>query len=111
MDWDLLSLPNVDENLLWNPDLLILGTQTYNPHPETGMISVIDAYELVRRWNAKECYLVQYSGLLGFKESKNEWFNVIIYPSITIAVHHKAHTASKGKISVHQVAVIPEATW
>ena len=25
-----------------------------------------------------------------------------------VAVHHKAHTASKGKISVHQVAVIPE---
>ena len=29
--------------------------------------------------------------------------------STTVAVHHKAHTASKGKISVHQVAVIPEA--
>jgi hypothetical protein len=28
--------------------------------------------------------------------------------STTVAVHHKA-TASKGKISVHQVAVIPEA--
>jgi hypothetical protein len=27
----------------------------------------------------------------------------------TVAVHHKAHTASKGKISVHQVAVIPES--
>ncbi len=26
-----------------------------------------------------------------------------------VAVHHRAHTASKGKISVHQVAVIPEA--
>src|SRR5215469_7729239 len=26
----------------------------------------------------------------------------------TTVVHHKAHTASKGKISVHQVAVIPE---
>ena len=24
------------------------------------------------------------------------------------SAHHKAHTASKGKISVHQVAVIPE---
>ncbi len=23
--WDFLSLPDVDENLLWNPDLLILG--------------------------------------------------------------------------------------
>jgi phosphoribosyl 1,2-cyclic phosphodiesterase len=74
MGWDFLSLPNADENLLWNPDLLVLGTHTYNPHPESGMISVIEAYELVRRWNAKESYLVQYSGLLDFKESKNEWF-------------------------------------
>jgi hypothetical protein len=27
----------------------------------------------------------------------------------TAAVHHEAHTASKGKISVHQVAVDPQA--
>ncbi|MGC2680856.1 MAG: MBL fold metallo-hydrolase [Candidatus Nitrosopolaris sp.] len=73
--WDFLSLPNVDESLLWNPDLLILGTQSYNPHPEyTGMISVTDAYQLVRRWNAKECYLVHYRGLTDFQESRNQWF-------------------------------------
>ena len=36
--WDFLTLPEVDEHLLWNPDILILGTQNYNPHPETGMI-------------------------------------------------------------------------
>ena len=36
--WDFLTLPEVDEHLLWNPDLLILGTQSYNPHPESGMI-------------------------------------------------------------------------
>jgi acid stress-induced BolA-like protein IbaG/YrbA len=72
--WDFLSLPNVNENLLWKPDLLILGTQTYNPHPETGMICVSDAYNLVRRWNAKECYIVHYSGLNDFKEASNQWF-------------------------------------
>jgi L-ascorbate metabolism protein UlaG (beta-lactamase superfamily) len=73
--WDFLSLPNSDEFLLWNPDLLILGTQSYNPHPkETGMISVTDAYLLVRRWNAKECYLVHYRGLTDFQESRNQWF-------------------------------------
>src|ERR1041384_8021044 len=72
--WDFLSLPNVNENLLWKPDLLILGTQTYNPHPETGMICVSDAYDLVRRWNAKECYIVHYSGLNDFKEASNQWF-------------------------------------
>jgi len=32
-----------------------------------------------------------------------------VHASTTVTLHHKAHTASKGKISVHQVAVIPEA--
>jgi len=73
--WDFLSLPNVDEKIFWSPDLLILGTQSYNPHPEeTGMISVTEAYQLVRRWNAKECYLVHYRGLMDFEEGKNQWF-------------------------------------
>jgi len=72
--WDFLSLPNVDENLLWNPDLAILGTQSYNPHPQTGMISVSEAFELIRRWNAKESYIVHYRGLLDFEEASNQWF-------------------------------------
>jgi phosphoribosyl 1,2-cyclic phosphodiesterase len=73
--WDFLSLPDVvDQNLFWNPDLVILGTQTYNPHPETGLISVSEAFELVRRWNAKECYIVHYRGLMDFEEAKNQWF-------------------------------------
>jgi phosphoribosyl 1,2-cyclic phosphodiesterase len=72
--WDFLSLPQVDETLLWNPDLAILGTQSYNPHPQTGMISVSEAFELVRRWYAKECYIVHYRGLLDFEEATNQWF-------------------------------------
>jgi len=73
--WDFLSLPDdVDQNLFWNPDLVILGTQSYNPHPETGLISVSDAFELVRRWNAKECYIVHYKGLMDFEDAKNQWF-------------------------------------
>ena len=78
--WDFLSLGHIDEHLLWNPDLLILGTQTYNPHPETGMVSVTDAYNIIRRWNAKECYLVHYSGLNDFEDSKNQWFRGPIKP-------------------------------
>jgi phosphoribosyl 1,2-cyclic phosphodiesterase len=73
--WDFLALSDdVDQNLFWNPDLAILGTQTYNPHPETGLISVSDAFELVRRWNAKESHIVHYSGLDDFEEGKNQWF-------------------------------------
>jgi phosphoribosyl 1,2-cyclic phosphodiesterase len=73
--WDFLSLPdNTDQNQFWNPDLVILGTQTYNPHPETGLISVSDSFELLRRWNAKECYLVHYRGLMDFEDAKNQWF-------------------------------------
>jgi phosphoribosyl 1,2-cyclic phosphodiesterase len=74
LGWDFLSLPNIDENLLWNPDLAILGSQSYNPHPQTGMISVSEAFELIRRWNAKECYIVHYRGLLDFEEASNQWF-------------------------------------
>ncbi len=72
--WDFLSLPHVNENMFWNPDLVILGTQSYNPHPQTGMISVSEAFELVRRWNAKQCYIVHYTGLLDFEEASNQWF-------------------------------------
>jgi phosphoribosyl 1,2-cyclic phosphodiesterase len=72
--WDFLSLPTTSEDLLWNPDLLILGTETYNSHPETGIVSVIEAFDIVRRWNAKECYIVHYSGLKDFEEAKNQWF-------------------------------------
>ena len=72
--WDFLSLPNIDETLLWNPSLAILGTQSYNPHPQTGMISVSEAFELVRRWHAKVCYIVHYRGLLDFEEASNQWF-------------------------------------
>ncbi|MGB8025788.1 MAG: MBL fold metallo-hydrolase [Nitrososphaeraceae archaeon] len=72
--WDFISLPDANQNLFWKPDLLILGTQSYNPHPETGMICVSDAYDLVRRWNAKECYIVHYSGSNDFEEASNQWF-------------------------------------
>ena len=44
------------------------------------MISVTDAFPLIRRWNAKECYLVHYSGLKDFEESKNQWFRGPIKP-------------------------------
>lgn len=71
--WDFLKLPGADNNILWNPDLLVLGTETYNEHPSTGMISVSEAYALVRRWNAKLCYIVHYSGEKDREDAKNQW--------------------------------------
>jgi phosphoribosyl 1,2-cyclic phosphodiesterase len=72
--WDFLELYPSDKNMLWNPDLLVLGTQSYNPHPETGMISVSDAFGFIKEWNARECYIVHYIGLLDTKEAQNQWF-------------------------------------
>jgi hypothetical protein len=72
--WDFLEIYPSDKNILWNPDLLVLGTQSYNPHPETGMISVSDAFVFMKEWNARECYLVHYRGLLDTKEAQNQWF-------------------------------------
>jgi hypothetical protein len=71
--WDFLKLLSVDESILWNPDLLVLGTETYNEHPSTGMISVSEAYNIVRRWNAKLCYVVHYSGEKDREDAKNQW--------------------------------------
>lgn len=71
--WDFLKLLTTDESILWNPDLLVLGTETYNEHPSTGMISISEAYNIVRRWNAKLCYLVHYSGEKDREDAKNQW--------------------------------------
>jgi hypothetical protein len=71
--WDFLKLQTTDESILWNPDLLVLGTETYNEHPSTGMISVSEAYNIVRRWNAKLCYIVHYSGEKDREDAKNQW--------------------------------------
>jgi phosphoribosyl 1,2-cyclic phosphodiesterase len=103
--WDFLSLPTTSENLLWNPDLLILGTETYNAHPETGMISVIEAFDIVRRWNAKECYVVHYSGLRDFEEAKNQWFRGPVKAMTTEELQktidsHLRLTGSGGKLKI-----------
>jgi phosphoribosyl 1,2-cyclic phosphodiesterase len=74
MGWDFLELYPSDKNILWNPDLFVLGTQSYNPHPETGMISVSDAFVFMKEWNARECYIVHYRGLLDTEEAQNQWF-------------------------------------
>jgi hypothetical protein len=71
--WDFLKLLTADESIVWNPDLLVLGTETYNDHPSTGMISVSEAYNIVRRWNAKLCYIVHYSGEKDREDAKNQW--------------------------------------
>lgn len=71
--WDFLQLPGADEKLMWKPDLLVLGTETYNEHPSTGMISVSEAYNVVRRWNAKDCYILHYSGEKDKEDAKNQW--------------------------------------
>ena len=71
--WDFLKLRTDDESILWNPDFLVLGTETYNEHPSTGMISISEAYNIVRRWNAKWCYVVHYSGEKDKEDAKNQW--------------------------------------
>ncbi len=72
--WDFLSLKHADESIFWNPNLAVLGAQSFNQHPETGLISVTESFNLVRAWNAKQCYLVHYRGLSDFEDAKNQWF-------------------------------------
>ena len=72
--WDFLTVSDLNNNLFWNSDLLIVGAESYNEHPSTGMISVTEAYEYVKRWNPRETYIVHYSGLMDFEDAKNQWF-------------------------------------
>jgi hypothetical protein len=73
--WDFSSLPGVDQSQLWSPDLLILGAETYNDHPATtGMISVSEAYNIARRWNANDCFIMHYSGKQDIEDARNQWF-------------------------------------
>ncbi|HVX03356.1 MAG TPA: MBL fold metallo-hydrolase [Nitrososphaera sp.] len=71
--WDFISLKNVDADLMWNPDLAVFGTETYNDHPSTGMISITQAYHLIKMWNAKDCYVLHYSGEMDKEDAKNQW--------------------------------------
>lgn len=96
---------------MWNADLLILGTQSYNPHPEeTGMICVTDAYQLVRRWNAKECYLVHYRGLMDFEEGKNQWFRGPVKPMTTAELQKNvdSHLGVSGDNGRFRITVAKE---
>jgi hypothetical protein len=72
--WDFISLPNADSALLWNPDLLVIGAETYNDHPSTGSISITEAYGLIMKWNATNSFIVHYGGLKDFEDAKNQWF-------------------------------------
>src|SRR5690606_13491425 len=45
----------------------------YNERPSTGMVSVAEAYDIVRRWNAKLCYILHYSGEKDVEDAKNQW--------------------------------------
>jgi len=67
------------------------------------MISVSDAYDLVRRWNAKECYIVHYSGLLDFEEASNQWFRGPVKAMTTdelqkVIDSHLQVTGDNGKV-------------
>jgi hypothetical protein len=38
------------------------------------MISVSEAFGFMKEWNARECYIVHYRGLLDSNEAQNQWF-------------------------------------
>lgn len=71
--WDFISLQNAIADLMWNPDLAVFGTETYNDHASTGMISVTQAYHFIKAWNAKDCYVLHYSGEKDKEDAKNQW--------------------------------------
>ena len=74
------------------------------------MISVTDAYQLVRRWNAKECYLVHYRGLMDFEEGKNQWFRGPVKPmtSAELQTNIDSHLGLSGDNGRFRITVAKE---
>ncbi len=103
--WDFLTLLNAEQSLMWNPDLLLLGTETYNEHQSTGMISVSDAYDIVRRWNAKDCYVLHYSGEKDREDKRNQWHRGPVGPLAPdelqkVINDHLRVTGQEGKFAI-----------
>lgn len=74
--WDVLSFVNSNDPVLKGADLVFIDTFTYNPHPETGHLSVLQAYDLIKIWNPKEAYFINYSGYQDFKNQENPYARV-----------------------------------
>jgi ribonuclease BN (tRNA processing enzyme) len=60
--WDFLSIKGDVDNLLAGADVLLMDGNTWNPHPETGHISITEGLDLIRRWQPKQTFFVHYSG-------------------------------------------------
>ena len=59
---DFLTIPDPDNPLWAEPDVLFIESNTWNPNPQTGHQSILEGLELVRRWRPKRTYLIHYSG-------------------------------------------------
>jgi hypothetical protein len=112
--WDFLSLPGSNESIFWNPDVLVLGAETYNDHPSTGMISISEAFNIVRRWNAKICYLVHYSGEKDREDARNQWHRgptSPLSPEALQAAIDKHLLVSDGEGRFSMTVAKPGMTW
>jgi phosphoribosyl 1,2-cyclic phosphodiesterase len=74
--WDVVSFVNSSDPILRAADLVIIDAFTYNPHPETGHLSILQAYDLIKIWNPKQAYLINYSGYEDFKNQENPYARV-----------------------------------
>jgi len=74
--WDVLTFQNPNDPLLKGADLFFIDTFTYNPHPETNHLSVLQAYDLLKIWNPKEAFFINYSGFADFKNAENPYARV-----------------------------------
>ncbi len=60
--WDFLSIKGNANSLLAGADIAFLDGNTWNPHPETGHISITEGLELVRLWQPRHTFFIHYSG-------------------------------------------------
>lgn len=59
---DLLRVLDPGDPAWFDADVCFIESNTWNRNPDTGHQSILDALELVRRWQPRRAYLIHYSG-------------------------------------------------
>ncbi|MER3419740.1 MAG: hypothetical protein C4290_04070, partial [Chloroflexota bacterium] len=54
------ALPATDAGLVRDADLLFLDANTWQPHPATGHLSIVEGLALARAWRARRLYWIHY---------------------------------------------------
>ncbi len=87
---DLLRVVDPGHPAWRGADVCFIEANTWNRNPDTGHQSILDALDLVRRWQPRRTYLIHYSGFEDSRHPKSEVPRPLTYAELADVVHRHA---------------------